>query len=83
MQDMHGCVKEEHVIILEILKHIVDSELMLNSIMKTTYLSFEKAKQAKSVLSGVRRIIQEANFAIVSKRIAKSRQMTLHDFGMR
>ena len=51
--------------------------------MKTTYLSFEKAKQAKSVLSGVRRIIQEANFAIVSKRIAKSRQMTLHDFGMR
>ena len=70
MQDMHGCVKEEHVIILEILKHIVDSELMLNSII-TTYLSSEKAKHAKSALLGVRQIFQEANSAIVSKRIAK------------
>ena len=58
MQDMHGCLKEEDVIIPEILKHIVDSELILNSIMTTTYLSSEKAKQAKSTLSGVHRIIQ-------------------------
>ena len=83
MQDMHGCLKEEDVIIPEILKHIVDSELMFNSMMTTTYLSSKKAKQAKSALSGVRRIIQEANSAIVSKRIAKSRQMTVHNFGIR
>ena len=83
MQDMHGCLKEEHVIIPEVLQNIVDTELMLNSIMTTTYLSSEKAKQVKSALSSARRIIQEANSAIVSKRIAKSRQMTLHDFGMK
>ena len=83
MQDMHGCLKEEDVIIPEILKHIVDSELMFNSMMTTTYLSSEKAKHAKSALLGVRQIFQEANSAIVSKRIAKSRQMTVHNFGIR
>ena len=83
VQDMHGCLKEEDVIIPEVLQNIVDTELMVNSIMTTTYLSSEKAKQVKSALSSARRIIQEANSAIVSKRIAKSRQMTLHDFGMR
>ena len=76
-------LRGKDVIIREILKHIVDSGLMLNSIMTTTYLRYEKVNQAKSALSGVRRIIQEANSAIVSKRIAKSRQMTLHYFGMR
>ena len=82
VQDMHGCLKEEDVIIPEVLQNIVDTELMVNSIMTTTYLSSEKAKQVKSALSSARRIIQEANSTIVSKRIAKSRQMTLHDFGM-
>ena len=33
--------------------------------------------------TSARRIIQETNSAIVSKRIAKSRQMTLRDFGMK
>ena len=51
--------------------------------MTTTYLSSEKANQVKLALSSARRIIQEANSVIVSKRIAKSRQMTLHDFGMK
>ena len=83
VQDMHGCLKEEDVIIPEVLQSIVDTELMLNSIMTTTYLSSEKAKQVKSALLSARRIIEEANSAIVSKRIAKSRQMTLHDFDMR
>ena len=83
MQDMCVYLKEENVIIHELLQHNVDSELMLNSIMTTTYLSSEKAKQAKLALSGVHRIIQEANSAIVSKRIAKSRQMTLHDVGIK
>ena len=76
-------LRGKDVIIREILKHIVDSGLMLNSIMTTTYLRYEKVNQAKSALSGVRRIIQEANSVIVYKRIAKSRQMTLHDFGMK
>ena len=71
------------MIIPKLLQHIIDSEIMLNLIMTITYLSFEKAKQVKSTSSGAHRSIQEANFAIVSKRIAKSRQMTLHDFGMR
>ena len=83
IQDMHGCLKEEDVIIPELLKDIVDCELKLNSITTTTYLSSEKAKQVQSALSSARRIIQETNSAIVSKRIAKSRQMTLHDFGMK
>ena len=39
MQDMHGCLKEEDVIIPELLQHIVDCEIMLNSIMTTTYFS--------------------------------------------
>ena len=54
------------MIIHELLKHIVDSELMLNSIMTTTYLSFKKEKQVKSTLLSACRIIQEAKFAIVS-----------------
>ena len=83
IQDMHGCLKEEDVIIPELLKDIVDCELKLNSITTTTYLSSEKAKQVQSALSSARRIIQETNSAIVSKRIAKSRQMTLRDFGMK
>ena len=81
MQDMHGCLKEDDVIISKVLQNIVDIELMVDSIMTTTYLSFEKANQVKLALSSARSIIQEANSAIVFKRIAKSRQMTLHDFG--
>ena len=46
-------------------------------------LSFEKTKQVKLALSTARRIFQEANSAIVFKRIAKSRQITLHDFGIK
>ena len=80
---MHGYLKEEDVIIPKLLKQVLDSELMLNSITTTTYLSFEKAKQIQSILSNARRIIQEINSAIVSKHIAKSKQMTLHDFGMK
>ena len=83
VQDIYGCLKEEDVIIPEVLQNIVDTELMVNSIMTTTYLSSEKAKQVKSALLSARRIIEEANSAIVSKRIAKSRQMTLRDFGMK
>ena len=71
MQDMHRCLKEEDVI-PKLLQHIVDTELMLNSIRTTTYLSFEKAKQVKSALSSARQIIQEANSIIVSKLITKS-----------
>ena len=82
MQYMHGCLKEEDVIILKVLPNIVDTELMVNSIM-TTYLSSEKAKQVKFASSNARRIIKEANSAILSKCIAKSRQITLHDFGMK
>ena len=52
-------------------------------IMTTTYSSFEKAKQVKYTLLSACGIIQEANSVIVSKRITKSRQMTLHDFGMK
>ena len=37
MQDIHGCLKEEDVIILELLQHIVNRELMLNLIMTTIY----------------------------------------------
>ena len=46
--------------------NIVDSELMLNSIMTTTYLSSNKANQLKSALYTVCWIIQESKFAIVS-----------------
>ena len=83
MQDMHGCIKEDDVIIPKVLQNIVDTELMVNSIMTTTYLSSEKANQVKLALSSARRIIRKANSATVSKCIAKSRQTTLHDFGMK
>ena len=81
MQDMHGWSREEDMVISKL--HIVDIELMLDSIKTTTYLSLKKEKQVKSTLSSAHRIIQEANSAIISKRIVKSRQMTLHEFGMK
>ena len=86
MQHMHGCLKEEDGIILLNYCNIL---LIVNSCsiqswqVTTTYLSFEKAKEVKSTLSSAPIIIQEANSAIVSKSIAKSRQMILHDFGMK
>ena len=69
---MHGCVREEDVIILELLQHIVNSELMLNSI-RTQIIKILKrqSKEVKSTLSSDHRIIQEAKFAIISKHIAK------------
>ena len=62
--------------------YIVEREFMLDLIVITTYLSFEKAKQVEIALSGACRIIQEVNSAIVSRRISKSRQMILNDFGI-
>ena len=47
MQGMHVCLKEENVIIHEVLQHNADSELMLNSIMTTTYFEFQRNKASK------------------------------------
>ena len=80
---MDGQGKKIWLFLNYILRYIVDIELMLDSIKTTTYLSLKKAKQVKSTLSSAHRSIQEANSVIISKHIVKSRQMTLHEFGMK
>ena len=61
---------------------IVDIELKLNGIATSTFLTPEKLNEAKSALFTLRRIIQGANSNISSNRMANSRQLTLHDFGL-